>query len=89
MRRICEVAGIEFEEGLVSPYQNLDQKMLQAVGKSAYALGDFKFHQFSGIQTGSAERWKEHYRTDFLLPETVQCMRCLGYETIEDLARTA
>ena len=85
LKKLCATIGIEYEEELASPYSNMDKKMVAAVGKTAYSLGDFKFQQYSGVETSRAYDWQNHYKTNFLLPETCGLMEKHKYEKITEI----
>ena len=77
---ICGFLGLEFQSEMIQPYLEKQNRMTDGIHPLSKMLGDVKFHEHSEIDSSVAERWREHYREDFLSETTWQMAESLGYE---------
>ncbi|HYP26768.1 MAG TPA: amino acid adenylation domain-containing protein [Blastocatellia bacterium] len=89
MRGICRFLGIEFDFGMMQPYEDKEKKMTNGIHTVSRMLGDIKFHQHSGIDPAAAESWRKYYPDDFLGDVTLELAESLGYEREGDESRPA
>jgi amino acid adenylation domain-containing protein len=86
MRQMCEALGIPFYEKLLSPYEDLDQKMTGGIYENSRSMGDTHFDQKQKIDSKKSEDWKGVLENNFLCDETWQVAQTLGYEPVEQNA---
>ena len=82
MRAMCEQLEITFHEGLLNPYQDLDQKMTDGIYENSRSMGDSHFDQKKKIDAGKAADWIGVLTDDFLCEATWETAQQLGYEII-------
>ncbi len=79
LQALCGFLGIEFDPAMLSPYAEREQRMTDGIHPLAKMLGDVKFHEHSGVDAASAERWRG--LADHPLGEaTVALAERFGYE---------
>ncbi len=83
VERICEFLRLDFHPAMIQPYQDKEQKMTDGVSSDSRMMGDMKFKTYSGIDPEVAEKWRKHYKTDFLGDVTWEVAKSFGYEPIE------
>jgi amino acid adenylation domain-containing protein len=76
---ICQFLGVEYYPGLIQVYKNPEKRMTDGIYAESKMLGDVRFFSHTSINTGSVEKWKEKYKTQFLGDEALQMARSLGY----------
>src|SRR5262245_22076416 len=79
MQELSKFMGLEFNSGMLKPYEEKEKKMTDGVHGMSRMLGDIKFHTYKGIETGVAERWKSKYDERPLGKITREVARSLGY----------
>jgi hypothetical protein len=79
LKNLCQFLGVDFQPTMLQPYQEKQQRMTDGIRETSRMLGDVKFHQHQGIESQVAERWQQHYQTDFLGEITWQLAESLGY----------
>jgi hypothetical protein len=82
MERVCESLNLDFHPGMLRPYGNSETRMTDGIYPTSVSrmLGDVKFHEHADIDPKVAERWKDHYDSDFLGDITWRVAESLGYE---------
>ena len=82
MEKLCEFAELEFEAGMLEPYEEKQGRMTDGINPLSKMLGDVKFHEHGGIEAAVAERWRERMRADGdrLWEGTWQLAERFGYE---------
>ena len=80
LEAICGFLGLEFQPEMIQPYLEKQNRMTDGIHPLSKMLGDVKFHEHAEIDSSVAERWREHYREDFLSETTWQMAESLGYE---------
>ena len=80
MQGLCDQLGLEFDEGLVEPYQDLDRKMTDGLYSTSTPMGDTKLLERTSIDARAAESWKGVLEDDFLGDVTWELASRLGYE---------
>ncbi len=88
MQAMCETLEIPFHDGLLHPYQDLDQKMTNGIYQNSRSMGDTHFDKKQKIDAGKAEDWKGVLEDNFLSEETWEVAQSLGYQGIDDLRFT-
>jgi amino acid adenylation domain-containing protein len=80
LRRLCGFLGIEYDPGMMRPYEDRARRMTDGIHAESRMLGDVKFHTYSRVEASVAERWKEHYGEDLLGDMTARLAASLGYD---------
>jgi hypothetical protein len=79
MERICELVGLSFQQNMLHPYKDKDQKMTDGLHGLSKMRGDPKFHLYQGIDPRVADQWKEAHANGFLGEITWRVAEPLGY----------
>lgn len=79
IRGICSFAGVPYEDAMVNPYQEMDQRMTDGVDNASKMSGDLKFHLHNAINPEAATRWQRFYGEGILGTQTLELARQLGY----------
>ncbi|MGB8355653.1 MAG: amino acid adenylation domain-containing protein [Chthoniobacteraceae bacterium] len=80
MRGLCRALGVEFDPGMVQPYEDSNKKMTDGVHPLSQQVGDHNFQRHQKIKAEVAESWREKYTEDFLGEETWRVAEILGYQ---------
>jgi len=80
LRGLCGFLGLDFHPAMLQPYEDRSRRMTDGVHAESRMLGDVKFHTHSGIDSGTAERWREAYQEDFLGLPSARMAAAFGYE---------
>ena len=48
-RQICNFAKIPYEDAMINPYEEMDQRMTDGVDNASKMSGDLKFHLHNAI----------------------------------------
>lgn len=79
IRQICSFTGIPYEDAMINPYQEMDQRMTDGVDNASKMSGDLKFHLHNAINPAAATRWQQFYTEGILGEQTLAMARSLGY----------
>jgi len=79
IRRICSFAGVPYEEAMINPYQEMDQRMTDGVDNASKMSGDLKFHLHNAINPEAATRWQRFYSEGILGAQTLEIAQSVGY----------
>jgi acyl carrier protein len=79
IRSICGFTGVPYEDAMVNPYQEMDQRMTDGVDNASKMSGDLKFHLHNAINPEAATRWQRFYGEGILGEQTLALARQLGY----------
>lgn len=79
IRQICNFAKIPYEDAMINPYEEMDQRMTDGVDNASKMSGDLKFHLHNAINPEAAVRWKQFYTDGILGAQTLEIARSLGY----------
>ncbi|MFN7726345.1 MAG: sulfotransferase [Rubrivivax sp.] len=79
IRSICSFTGVPYEDAMVNPYQEMDQRMTDGVDNASKMSGDLKFHLHNAINPEAATRWQRFYGEGILGAQTLEIARSLGY----------
>lgn len=79
MRQMCATINLDFETGLLNPYQNLDSKMANGIYAESTPMGDTHFFKHQKINPRQADSWREVTTNDFLGDPTWSVATLLGY----------
>jgi hypothetical protein len=79
MRDLCAALGIEFDWGLLNPYEDQHKKMVDGIYDASTPMGDVNFLRHQRIDPQVADRWKAVEQDDFLGEATWQVAQQLGY----------
>ena len=85
MEGICQFLGLEYHLDMVQPYKDSKKRMTDGIHKVSRMIGDVKFHEHKAIDSSAAERWKQHYREDFLGDITWQIAEKFGYKRLREM----
>ncbi len=80
MRQICDFLQLEWEEELIRPYQNPQQRMVNGLYPDSRMLGDVKFHTYQAIDPTTATNWQKQVKESFLSDLSWQVAEQMGYE---------
>lgn len=79
IRKICAFANIPYEDVMLNPYEEMDQRMTDGVDNASKMSGDLKFHLHNAISPEAAVRWQQFYSEGILGDQTLEITRQLGY----------
>jgi amino acid adenylation domain-containing protein/FkbM family methyltransferase len=77
---ICRFLGLPWDPALLRPYEDRSTRMTDGIHPESRMLGDVKFHQHSGIDPRTAERFREEPDASALGDVTWSLAAKLGYE---------
>ena len=77
MRKVCEFIDIEYDEGMIKPYDG--EKMTEPIKKGSQMVGDFKFYLHTNVDNRVIDKWKKYHTADFLNDEAIKIAHKLGY----------
>ncbi len=80
LREICAFLGLDYHPDMAEPYKARSARMTDGVHAESRMLGDVKFHQYKGVESGVAERWRESLRLSSLGAGTRDLAAGLGYD---------
>jgi amino acid adenylation domain-containing protein len=80
LRGICEFLGIDFHPDMAEPYKEKSARMTDGPHVESRMLGDVKFHQYKGVESRVAERWRESHALESLAGGTRELAARLGYD---------
>ncbi len=83
MEQLCQQFNLEFHEGLLSPYKDIDKKMTDGLYKDSKPMGDPKLLQHGKIKANLADKWKGVLEDNFLHQQTWKTATDLGYPSID------
>ncbi|PPT26470.1 non-ribosomal peptide synthetase, partial [Xanthomonas arboricola] len=78
MMRVCDFAGLAFEEAMIRPYDAAEKKMTDGLHDVSRMMGDPKFHSHKKIDSAAAVRWLTDDKV-FLGEPTRALARYFGY----------
>ena len=76
---ICNFLGVNFQQEMLEPYQEKNQRMTDGVEMVSKMSGDLKFHLHQTIDSSMADRWQKYHAEDFLCETSREMARELGY----------
>lgn len=80
MEQFCETTGIPFDESLINPYQNLDQKMTDGIYTDSKPMGDINLLEHGKIKSDLAKKSEAVKEDNFISESTWQVAEKLGYQ---------
>ena len=80
MEKVCEFLKLEFDEEVLTPYENQEGKMTDGPTPLSRMLGDAKFHTHKNIDPSIADVWKHADRPVAVSEITWQLAEDLGYD---------
>ncbi|MGH1365045.1 MAG: amino acid adenylation domain-containing protein [Calditrichia bacterium] len=80
LRGLCDAFFLPFDEAVLNPYHNLDNKMIDGVYSDSTPMGDPKFMEQRGINPALADSWKGVEKDNFLSDMTWKLAESHGYE---------
>jgi hypothetical protein len=78
--QICDFLGVNFEEKMLNPYADKQQRMTDGVKNASRMSGDLKFHLHRQIEPNIAFRWRKFHQADFLSDLTWELAKFFDYE---------
>lgn len=81
---ICQFLGLELFPEMLDPYREEEQRMTDGLYEFGRMSGDPKFHSHTAINDRVADRWREHYKVDFLGDVTWETAKLFGYKRIKE-----
>ncbi|MBF0101142.1 MAG: amino acid adenylation domain-containing protein [Desulfobacterales bacterium] len=81
MKKLCSFIGIGFAPEMLALYEAKEQRkrMTDGIHAESKMLGDIKFHTHNQIDASVSERWRSHYKEDFLGEPAWDMALALGY----------
>lgn len=76
---ICQFLNLEFQQQMLAPYQEKQQRMTDSVELVSKMSGDLKFHLHQDINPEAAHRWQQYHTSDFLSEMSKEVAISLGY----------
>ena len=76
---LVSAAGIEFDEGVLRPYRELERKMVDGLYETSTPMGDTRFLEHGRIDPDVADKWRRRQPTNVLADETWQLAEQFGY----------
>jgi amino acid adenylation domain-containing protein len=80
LRAICGFLGLDYHPDMAEPYKAKSARMTDGVHAESRMLGDVKFHQYKGVESGVAERWRQSHALASLGGGTRELAARLGYD---------
>lgn len=80
MRGLCSRFGLQWDERLVRPYEDIDRKMVDGVHRDSTPMGDTHLLERRRIDPSVADSWKGVLEDDYLSDLTWSLAERLGYE---------
>ena len=80
MEEICYNIDIDFQESMIRPYKNIEDRMTTGSNTESLMIGDINYNRFNDIDPGIADGWKENFKGDYLGDITWELAELLGYE---------
>lgn len=80
MEAMCGALGLQFHEGLLTPYEDIETKMTDGIYPESMPMGDTKLRARRRIDPTVADSWKGVLDDDFLGDPTWEVAARLGYE---------
>ncbi|HEY3570928.1 MAG TPA: amino acid adenylation domain-containing protein [Thermoanaerobaculia bacterium] len=80
LQGICDFLGLDYHPDMAEPYKAKSARMTDGVHAESRMLGDVKFHQHKGVESGVAERWRESLQVGSLAAGTRELAAELGYD---------
>jgi amino acid adenylation domain-containing protein len=81
MSDVASFLGIEFDEGLVHPYEGLDTKMVDGLHPESTPMGDTRLLERDRIDPDVVRKWTRNGRDGMLGGPTLRLAGRLGYGT--------
>jgi len=88
MKDFCKKTGISFDENLVRPYQQIDQKMTDGIYGDSKPMGDINLLKHGKIKADLAKKSDAVVNDNFLSPTTWNTAEQLGYQNPDTLVAT-
>ena len=83
MENFCQKTGIPFDESLIRPYENLDQKMTDGIYGDSKPMGDINLLDHGKIKSDLAKKSDAVVNDNFLSDTTWKAAEQFGYENPE------
>jgi amino acid adenylation domain-containing protein len=80
LRELCDFLGLFYHPDMGDPYKDRSVRMTDGLHAESRMLGDVKFHQQSGVDAKTGERWHELAAEGFRGEESRRLAAELGYE---------
>ncbi|HEV2846615.1 MAG TPA: amino acid adenylation domain-containing protein, partial [Thermoanaerobaculia bacterium] len=80
LRGLCGFLGLPYDPAMAEPYRKDSARMTDGPYAESRMLGDVKFHEHSGVDSGVAERWRDEILESSLGEPTRGLAARLGYE---------
>lgn len=84
MRALCNQIGLEYHPGLLNPYDNLEEKMVDGIYKDSRSMSDVNFFKHKGINPAMAKAADKVKEDNFLSSNTWDIAQTLGYNHPEE-----
>lgn len=81
--QLCDFLQLPFAAGMLEPYGDRQQRMLEGSRQLTRMPGDLKFHLHKDIDAATANLWRKSFTHDFLSDISWQIAANLGYSPEE------
>ncbi len=78
---LVTAAGIEFHDGMLRPYDDLEHKMVDGLHDDSTPMGDTRFLEHGRIDPAIADKWRRQKPTDVLDSRTWSLAEQFGYSS--------
>ena len=85
MEDFCKKTGIPFDENLIRPYQDLDQKMTDGIYGDSKPMGDINLLEHGKIKSDLARKSEAVLNDNFLSEATWKTAQQLGYQNPSEI----
>ncbi len=85
MEDFCKKTGIPFDESLIRPYQDLDQKMTDGIYDDSKPMGDINLLEHGKIKANLAKKSEAVVNDNFLSDTTWGTAQQLGYQNPSEI----
>ncbi len=85
MENFCKKTGIPFDESLIRPYRNIDQKMTDGIYDDSKPMGDINLLEHGKIKADLAKKSEGVVNDNFLSDATWQTAQQLGYQNPSEI----
>lgn len=79
IKKICDFIKLNFDPGMLQPYQDKEQRMTDGIETISMMSGDLKFHLHGSIEPDVVERWKRYHQENFLGEVSCNLAESFGY----------
>ena len=79
MRNLCATLGMDYHDGMVTPYEDIELKMTDGIYPESTPMGDTELLKRDAIDPSVADNWRGVVTDDFLSDLTWDLAQSFGY----------